>query len=47
MIAVTKVKEVLQIKPRLGQGGAGLRHKIKMPMSQLISKSIVQVMENW
>ena len=35
------MKEVSQIKPRLGQGRAGLRHKIKTP----IPKPIVQVME--
>ena len=40
-IAVTKMKEVSQIKPRLGQGRAGLRCKIKTP----IPKSIMQVME--
>ena len=43
-IAVTKEK-VPQVKPRLGQGRAGLRHKIKMPVPSLISKPIVQVME--
>ena len=42
-IAVIKVKEVSQIKPRLGQRRACLRHKIKMPVSSLISKAIVQV----
>ena len=31
------MKEVPQIKPRLGQGRAGLRHKLKMPMSPPIS----------
>ena len=40
-IVVTKMKEVFQIKPRLGQGRAGLRHNIKT----LISKPIMQVME--
>ena len=33
------MKDVSQIKPRLGQGGAGLRHKIKTPIP------IVQAME--
>ena len=40
-IAVTKVREVLHIKPRLGQGRAGLRCKIKMQITKLIA----QVME--
>ena len=31
-IADTKTKEVFQTKPRLGQGRAGLRHKIKTPI---------------
>ena len=44
-VAVTKVKEVSEIKPRLGQGRAGLRHKIKVPVSPQISKPNVQVME--
>ena len=39
---VTKLKEAPQINPRLGQGRAGLRHKIKTPVSPLISKPIVQ-----
>ena len=40
-IAVTKAKEVSQLKPHLGQGRTGLRCKIKTQ----ISKPIVQVME--
>ena len=32
--AVTKVKEKSQIKPRLGQGRAGLRHEIKTQISK-------------
>ena len=44
-IAVTKEKEVSQIKQRLGQGRAGLRCKIKTPVLPLISKHIAQVME--
>ena len=40
-----KVKDVPQVKPRLGQGRAGLRYKIKMSVSLLISKAIVQVIE--
>ena len=40
-ITVTKAKEVSQIKPRLGQGRAGLRCKIKTS----ISKSVMQVTE--
>ena len=34
-----------QIKPRLGQGRAGLRCKIKTPMPPPINKSIVKLME--
>ena len=44
-IAVTKVKEGSQIKPRLGQGRTILKSKIKIPVSPLISKPIAQVME--
>ena len=40
-IAVTKAKEISQIKPRLGQGRAELRCKIKTQ----ISKPLTQVME--
>ena len=40
---VTKTKEVSQLKPRLGQGRADLRHKIKTPIP--INKPIVQVIE--
>ena len=39
--AGTKVKEASQIKPRIGQGRAGLRHKIKMPLN----RPIMQVTE--
>ena len=39
---ITKVKEVSQIKPRLGQGRAALRHKTKAP----ITNPIVQNVEN-
>ena len=31
-IAVTEAKEMSQIKPRLGQGRSGLRHKVKTPV---------------
>ena len=44
-MAATKVKEVSQIKLMLVQGRAGLRRKIKTPVSLLISKLITQVME--
>ena len=44
-IAVTKVKEVFQIKLRLGQGRAGLRCKIRTQIFTLISKPIAQVVE--
>ena len=39
---ITKVREVSQIKPRLEQGRAGLRHKIKTP----ITSTTVQPVEN-
>ena len=45
-IVVTKMTEVSQIKPRLGQGRAGLRCKIKTAVSLLINKPIAQVMKN-
>ena len=41
------MKEVPQIKPRLGKGRVGLRHKIEMPASPPISKPIAQVLKNW
>ena len=34
---ITKVREVLQIKPRLGQRKAGLRCKIKTPITSPIA----------
>ena len=40
-IAVTKVKDISQIKPMLGQGRIGLRHKIRTS----ISKPLMQGME--
>ena len=43
LTALTKMTEVSQIKPRLGQGRAGLRCKIKTPIP--INKPIVQAME--
>ena len=46
-LVITKVKEASQIKPKLGQGRAGLRCKIKMPASPLISKPIAQVSTIW
>ena len=44
-IMVTKTKEVSQIKPRLGQGRAELRCKIKTPIPTSINKPIAQTME--
>ena len=44
-ITATKIKEVSQVKPRLGQGRAGLRCKIKTFVPTLIDKSIAQAME--
>ena len=40
LVAVLKAKEVSQIKPRLGQGRAGLRCKIKTQMPIPISRPI-------
>ena len=37
---VTKVKEASQIKPRIGQGRAGMRCKIKNQTSKPIVQSI-------
>ena len=34
-----------QVKPRLGQGRAGLGHKMKTPAPTLIDKPIAQAME--
>ena len=44
-IAATKVKEMSQVKPRLGQRREDLRCKIKTPMLNSISKPIMQVRE--
>ena len=44
-LVATKAKEVTQIKPRLSQGRAGLRCKIKMPASPPISEPIIQVLK--
>ena len=44
-IRVTRPKEVSQIKPRLGQGREGLRHKIKIPIPTPINKPIAKAME--
>ena len=41
-IAVTKVKDMSQIKLRLSPGRAGFRCKIKIPEPLLISKPIAQ-----
>ena len=38
---ITQVREVSQIKPRLGQERTGLRHKLKTP----ITSPIVQTVE--
>ena len=45
-LTVTEAREVSQIKPRLGQGRAGLRCKIRTPMATPISKPIVQMTKN-
>ena len=39
-IVAAETKGTSQIKPRLGQGRAGLRHKIKTPVPPPISKPI-------
>ena len=44
-IVAAEVKGISQIKPRLGQGRAGLRQKIKTPVPTWISKPIVKLME--
>ena len=41
----SEAKGVSQIKPRLGQGRAGLKHKIKLPVSPPINKPIVKLTE--
>ena len=42
-IITSEVKGISQIKPRLGQGGAGLRWKMKLPISPSINKTIVKL----
>ena len=44
-IAFMKMKEVSEIKPRLGQGRAGLRCKIKTLIPTIINKPIEQAVE--
>ena len=44
-IAITKTKEMSQIRPRLGQGRAGLRCKLKTLTPTSINKPIAQAME--
>ena len=50
-MAVTKVKEVSQIKPRLGPRRAGLKCKIKTPIPkpnvQMMEKPIEQPKPEW
>ena len=41
-IIISEAKETYQIKPRSGQGRAGLRWKTKLPMSPLVNKPIVK-----
>ena len=45
-IIISETKGMFQIKPRIGQGRAGLRQKIKSLMSQPINKPIVKLSEN-
>ena len=44
-IIASKAKGMSQIKPRIGQGRASLRWKIKTPMSPPINKPIVKLLE--
>ena len=44
-VLTTETKGEYHIKPRLGQGRAGLRCKIKTPVSLLIEKPIVELTE--
>ena len=41
-MGTSEVKGTSQIKPRLGQGRAGLRWKVKTPMPSLINKPILK-----
>ena len=41
----SEVKRVSQIKPRLGQGRAGIKQKIKLPMPTSLNRPIVQLKE--
>ena len=45
LIATIEMREVSQIKPRLGQGRASIRHKIKTPISTSINKPIALARE--
>ena len=45
-IVASEVKGMPTIKPRIGQGWAGLRWKIKILMSLLINRPIVKLPEN-
>ena len=45
-IITSEAKSIYQSKPSLGQGRAGLKLKIKIPMSPLINKPIVKLTEN-
>ena len=44
-IITSEAKGVYQIKPRLGQSGAGIKWKIKLPVSPPLDKSNVQLKE--
>ena len=37
---ITKVKEISKIKPRIGQGREGMRHKIKTQTSKFMVQTI-------
>ena len=44
-IITSEVKGVTQIKPRLVQGRAGIKQKVRLPVPPLLHKSIFQVEE--
>ena len=44
-IITSGAKGVSQIKPRLGQGRAGIKLKIKLPVFPLLNRPIVQLKE--
>ena len=45
-ITASEAKGVTQIKPRLGQGRAGIKQKIKLPVSLPLDRPIIQLKKN-